>query len=174
MGFRDEKEFWEPWCIAFHESEPAAVAFAARLGEMCAVTGVATAKASRGRGLAAQPLRPGHGIRGSPAWCSATATIARTTPRVVWPSAWDCASSEFKPESIDFHGLLRVGKPAGEAPWKKRAAVSFVKGVAPGSGPFRGTCREISPLCGRGARQRRSRDRSGYEARLARNRQGVD
>jgi GNAT superfamily N-acetyltransferase len=53
IGFKDEKEFWEPWCVAFHDSELAAVAFAARLGEKTAAAGVATAKAFRGRGLAA-------------------------------------------------------------------------------------------------------------------------
>jgi hypothetical protein len=53
MGFKDEKEFWEPWCIAFDGSEMAAVAFAARLGEKGAASGVATAKAFRGKGHAA-------------------------------------------------------------------------------------------------------------------------
>ena len=53
MGFTNENEFWEPWCVALHESEPAAVAFAARLTDDSAAAGVATAKALRGKGLAA-------------------------------------------------------------------------------------------------------------------------
>jgi hypothetical protein len=53
MGFKDEKEFWEPWCVAFDGSDMAAIAFAARLGEKGAAVGVATAKAFRGKGLAA-------------------------------------------------------------------------------------------------------------------------
>jgi RimJ/RimL family protein N-acetyltransferase len=53
IGFKDTGEFWAPWCVAFDGREPAAVAFAARLGEHGAATGVATAKAHRGRGLAA-------------------------------------------------------------------------------------------------------------------------
>jgi hypothetical protein len=53
MGFKDGKEFWEPWCVAFHDAEVAAVAFAARLGEKGAATGVATARAFRGKGLGA-------------------------------------------------------------------------------------------------------------------------
>jgi len=53
MGFKDENEFWAPWCATFHEGEIAAVAFAARLGPEGAATGVATAPAFRGKGLAA-------------------------------------------------------------------------------------------------------------------------
>src|SRR5215472_23845 len=53
IGFKDDKEFWEPWCIAFDGSEMASVAFAARLGEKGAAAGVATVKAFRGRGHAA-------------------------------------------------------------------------------------------------------------------------
>jgi hypothetical protein len=53
MGFKDEKEFWEPWCVAFQDSDLAAIAFAARLGEKGAAIGVATARAFRGKGFAA-------------------------------------------------------------------------------------------------------------------------
>jgi hypothetical protein len=53
MGFKDKGEFWAPWCVAFEDGQAAAIAFAARLGARGAATGVATAKAFRGRGLAA-------------------------------------------------------------------------------------------------------------------------
>ncbi len=53
LGFKDTHEFWAPWCIAFGRDEPAAIAFAARLGPRGAATGVATSKAFRGRGFAA-------------------------------------------------------------------------------------------------------------------------
>src|SRR5262249_2090872 len=53
MGFKDEKEFWAPWCVALDGKEIASVAFAARLGKKGAATGVATARDFRGRGLGA-------------------------------------------------------------------------------------------------------------------------
>src|SRR5262249_3621866 len=53
LGFKDDREFWEPLCAALQDPEPDAFAFAARLGEKSAATGVATARAFRGRGLAA-------------------------------------------------------------------------------------------------------------------------
>jgi hypothetical protein len=53
LGFKDTGEFWAPWCVVFDDDEPAAIAFAARLGARGAATGVATVKAFRGRGHAA-------------------------------------------------------------------------------------------------------------------------
>jgi len=53
MGFVDVAEFWEPWCVALHDGEIAAVAFAARLSELGAGLGLATVPTLRGRGYAA-------------------------------------------------------------------------------------------------------------------------
>lgn len=56
LGFKDLNEFWAPWCVVFENEDAAAIAFAARLGARGAATGVATAKAQRGRGLAAKAV----------------------------------------------------------------------------------------------------------------------
>jgi hypothetical protein len=53
MGFVDVGEFWTPWCAALVGGEVASIAFAARLSDVGAAVGVATAPAFRGRGLAA-------------------------------------------------------------------------------------------------------------------------
>jgi hypothetical protein len=52
MGFVNVGEFWWPWCVALHENEIASIAFAARLGQNAAATGVATLPGLRGRGFA--------------------------------------------------------------------------------------------------------------------------
>jgi hypothetical protein len=53
LGFRNVADFWPPWCVAIVDGEIASIAFSARLSEVGAELGVATAKALRGRGLAA-------------------------------------------------------------------------------------------------------------------------
>ena len=53
MGFHDASEFWPPWCAALFHGQPVAVCFAARLSDLGADAGVATAKNFRGRGFAA-------------------------------------------------------------------------------------------------------------------------
>ncbi|VWM09533.1 GNAT family N-acetyltransferase [Burkholderia lata] len=53
MGFRRVADLWAPWCAAVVDGEVASVAFAARLSEVGAELGLATAPAFRGRGLAA-------------------------------------------------------------------------------------------------------------------------
>ncbi|AOI88947.1 GNAT family N-acetyltransferase [Burkholderia pseudomultivorans] len=53
MGFRGVDDLWSPWCAAVVGGEVASVAFAARLSDVGAELGVATAPAFRGRGLAA-------------------------------------------------------------------------------------------------------------------------
>jgi hypothetical protein len=53
MGFHDASEFWPPWCAALFYGQPVAVCFAARLSDLGADAGVATAKNFRGRGFAA-------------------------------------------------------------------------------------------------------------------------
>src|SRR5262245_5149981 len=53
MGFTDVSDFWDPWCIAMHDTEIASVAFAARLSETGACLGLATSPGLRGRGYAA-------------------------------------------------------------------------------------------------------------------------
>lgn len=53
MGFRHVADLWAPWCAAVVDGEVASVAFAARLSEIGAELGLATAPAFRGRGLAA-------------------------------------------------------------------------------------------------------------------------
>ena len=52
-GFADLSHFWAPWCVALAGEDIASIAFAARLGEQGAETGVTTMKAFRGRGFAA-------------------------------------------------------------------------------------------------------------------------
>ena len=52
MGFVDVGEFWAPWCAALVENEAISIAFAARLSDVGAAVGVATAPGFRGRGLA--------------------------------------------------------------------------------------------------------------------------
>jgi hypothetical protein len=53
LGFRSASDLWRPWCIVRVHDELVSVAFAARLSEIGAELGVATVKASRGRGYAA-------------------------------------------------------------------------------------------------------------------------
>ncbi|VWC88753.1 GNAT family acetyltransferase [Burkholderia lata] len=53
MGFRRVTDLWAPWCAAVVDGEVASVAFAARLSDVGAELGLATAPAFRGRGLAA-------------------------------------------------------------------------------------------------------------------------
>lgn len=53
MGFRSVADLWAPWCAAVVDGEVASVAFAARLSDVGAELGLATAPAFRGRGLAA-------------------------------------------------------------------------------------------------------------------------
>jgi hypothetical protein len=53
LGFRDVAHFWPPWCVAVVDGEIASIAFAARLSDLGAELGLATAKAFRGRGFAA-------------------------------------------------------------------------------------------------------------------------
>jgi len=53
QGFSDASDLWAPWCIALHDGEVASIAFAARLSEIGAELGVATAHLHRGRGYAA-------------------------------------------------------------------------------------------------------------------------
>jgi GNAT superfamily N-acetyltransferase len=52
-GFKDTRDFWEPWCIAVDGAEIASIAFAARLGAIGAEIGVYTLPKYRGRGFAA-------------------------------------------------------------------------------------------------------------------------
>lgn len=53
LGFHDVSHLWAPWCVALHEGDVAAVAFAARLSEVGAELGIATVHPLRGRGYAA-------------------------------------------------------------------------------------------------------------------------
>lgn len=53
LGFRDPQDFWPPWCAALADGGIASIAFAARLSQDGAELGLVTAKAFRGRGLAA-------------------------------------------------------------------------------------------------------------------------
>ncbi|MCL4633569.1 GNAT family N-acetyltransferase [Burkholderia sp.] len=53
MGFLSAADLWAPWCAAVVDGEIASIAFAARLSDVGAELGVATAPAFRGRGLAA-------------------------------------------------------------------------------------------------------------------------
>lgn len=53
LGFCDIGDFWPPWCAAVTEGQIASIAFAARISEVGAELGLATAKAFRGRGFAA-------------------------------------------------------------------------------------------------------------------------
>ncbi|UKD14763.1 GNAT family N-acetyltransferase [Burkholderia aenigmatica] len=53
MGFRSAADLWAPWCAAVVDGEVASVACAARLSDVGAELGLATAPAFRGRGLAA-------------------------------------------------------------------------------------------------------------------------
>ena len=52
-GFKDTRDFWEPWCIALDGAEIASIAFAARLGAIGAEVGVYTFPKYRGCGFAA-------------------------------------------------------------------------------------------------------------------------
>ena len=52
-GFKGVGDFWEPWCVALEGDEIASIAFAARLGELGAGTGVYTFPKFRARGFAA-------------------------------------------------------------------------------------------------------------------------
>jgi hypothetical protein len=52
-GFKDTRDFWEPWCVALDGSEIASLAFAARLSAIGAEVGVYTFPKYRGRGFAA-------------------------------------------------------------------------------------------------------------------------
>ncbi|RMC31353.1 GNAT family N-acetyltransferase [Paracoccus alkanivorans] len=52
LGFRRASDLWPPWCAVMVNDEVASIAFAARISEVGAELGLATAKAYRGRGLA--------------------------------------------------------------------------------------------------------------------------
>ena len=52
-GFKDTRDFWEPWCVALDGGEIASIAFAARLGDLGAEVGVYTFPKYRGSGFAA-------------------------------------------------------------------------------------------------------------------------
>ena len=52
-GFKGVGDFWEPWCVALEGDEIASIAFAARLGDAGAGTGVYTFPKFRARGFAA-------------------------------------------------------------------------------------------------------------------------
>ena len=52
LGFRSASDLWRPWCMATVNGEVVSVAFAARISDIGAELGVATAKAFRGRGYA--------------------------------------------------------------------------------------------------------------------------
>ncbi|WP_368042302.1 GNAT family N-acetyltransferase [Burkholderia pyrrocinia] len=52
MGFRSADDLWAPWCAAVVGGEVVSVAFAARLSDVGAELGLATAPAFRGRGMA--------------------------------------------------------------------------------------------------------------------------
>lgn len=52
LGFRGVSDLWAPWCAFMIDGEMASIAFAARISDVGAELGVATAKAYRGRGLA--------------------------------------------------------------------------------------------------------------------------
>ncbi len=52
-GFKDTRDFWEPWCVALDGADIASIAFAARLGAIGAEVGVYTFPKYRGRGFAA-------------------------------------------------------------------------------------------------------------------------
>jgi len=53
LGFREIADFWAPWCAVAIGDEIASLAFAARLSDIGAELGLVTAKAFRGRRLAA-------------------------------------------------------------------------------------------------------------------------
>lgn len=52
LGFRGISDLWAPWCAVMIDGEVTSIAFAARISEVGAELGLATAKAHRGRGLA--------------------------------------------------------------------------------------------------------------------------
>jgi hypothetical protein len=52
-GFKGVGDFWEPWCVAVERDEIASIAFAARIGDLGAETGVYTFPTFRARGFAA-------------------------------------------------------------------------------------------------------------------------
>jgi hypothetical protein len=52
-GFKEVSDFWEPWVVALEDGEIAAMAFAARLGDIGAEIGVFTFPKFRSRGFAA-------------------------------------------------------------------------------------------------------------------------
>jgi hypothetical protein len=52
-GFKDPRDFWEPWSVALDGAEIASIAFAARLSAIGAEVGVYTFPKYRGRGFAA-------------------------------------------------------------------------------------------------------------------------
>jgi RimJ/RimL family protein N-acetyltransferase len=54
LGFRRTSDLWRPWCMVLVEGEIASVAFAARLSRTGAELGIATVKAFRGQGHAAE------------------------------------------------------------------------------------------------------------------------
>jgi hypothetical protein len=53
LGFRSVADFWPPWCAAVVDGEITSIAFAARISDVGAELGVATARTFRGRGFAA-------------------------------------------------------------------------------------------------------------------------
>lgn len=53
LGFRSVADLWPPWCAAIADGEIASLAFAARISDVGAELGLATARQFRGKGLAA-------------------------------------------------------------------------------------------------------------------------
>ncbi|MGX7874160.1 hypothetical protein ACVDG5_016650 [Mesorhizobium sp. ORM6] len=87
LGFRQVADFWAPWCAAAIDGQIASIAFAARLSDVGAELGLATAKAFRGRGLARPRLPVGRSfLRCVHALCS-TAPTGKTSPRNASPNA---------------------------------------------------------------------------------------
>ncbi|TKT74916.1 GNAT family N-acetyltransferase [Aquamicrobium sp. LC103] len=56
LGFRVVSDFWPPWCAALVDGEIASVAFAARICDVGAELGLATAAKFRGQGFAAEAV----------------------------------------------------------------------------------------------------------------------
>jgi hypothetical protein len=52
LGFNNVTDLWPPWCAAIIDGKIASIAFTARLSQVGAEIGVATAKAFRGQGFA--------------------------------------------------------------------------------------------------------------------------
>jgi hypothetical protein len=121
LGFRDVAHFWLPWCVAVVDGEIASIAFAARLSDLGAELGLATAKDFRGQGsLQRQPLA-GHGFpRFNLAFFSIALTVT-TFPRSALQRALDssfvgpaCGSHSLQSHSVGFGSrvTLRTGYQA--------------------------------------------------------------